>query len=159
MVIYIMGVSGSGKSTVGQRLASVLGVPFIDADDHHPSVNVEKMRQGIALNDQDRQPWLERLHHIATEHLTSGCVIACSALKEKYRQLLENNIETRVRWVYLQGTYALIFERMQARTGHFMDAEMLRSQFATLEEPTRAIQVDIEEPVPVIVQKIKFQLV
>ncbi len=153
-----MGVSGSGKSSVGQLLANELSVPFIDADDHHPLANIEKMSQGIPLNDHDRKPWLDQLHEIAVDHLNSGCVIACSALKEDYRKRLTQSIASHVLWIYLKGSYEQIFERMKNRKDHFMAAEMLRSQFETLEEPQNAINIGIADSLDIIVHKIKSHL-
>ncbi len=151
-----MGVSGSGKTSVGRLLAQDLSVLFIDADDHHPPSNIEKMSQGIPLTDTDREPWLDTLNKIAQEHIHSGCVIACSALKEVYRQRLSAFIESEVRWVYLKGTYEQIYERMQQRQDHFMGARMLKSQFEALEEPENVLTMDIADPPQVIVQKIKL---
>ena len=104
-VIFVMGVSGSGKSSIGQLLANELSIPFIDADDHHPPSNIKKMSQGIPLQDSDRFPWLDILHEIAVKHIGSGCVIACSALKEIYRTQLNKSIESSVEWIYLKGSY------------------------------------------------------
>lgn len=151
----VMGVAGSGKSQVGQALAAKLGWDFYDADEFHPPANVEKMRQGIPLDDAARAPWLAALHA-----LISGCleknrpgVLACSALKERYRQqLLAGN--AGVRLVYLKGSYELILARLQARAGHFMKPNMLQSQFETLEEPTEALVVDIAPTVEEIVETI-----
>ncbi|MEZ4687017.1 MAG: NADP-dependent phosphogluconate dehydrogenase [Bacteroidia bacterium] len=157
-IIFIIGVSGSGKTTVGRMLATALSVPFIDADDHHPATNVEKMSRGIPLNDADREPWLDALHRIAQEHIGSGCVIACSALKEDYRKRLAHSIGEHVQWVYLKGSYDQIFERMQKRKGHFMESAMLKSQFDALEEPKHAIRVDIIDSPERIVQHIQLQL-
>lgn len=144
-IIFVIGVSGSGKSSVGRLLAEDLAMPFVDADDHHPTENIEKMSRGIPLEDEDRRPWIERLNQIAKVHLDSGCIIACSALKETYRDLLSSSIESKVRWVYLKGTYDQIFERMKQRQDHFMEAHMLKSQFDTLEEPENALTVDITD--------------
>jgi len=157
-IIFVMGVSGSGKSSVGQLLATALSIPFIDADDHHPASNIEKMSQGIPLDDRDRGPWLEQLNQIAQAHLSTGCVMACSALKEKYRVQLGKGIKPHVIWVYLKGTYDQIFERMSQRTGHFMGASMLRSQFATLEEPKNALYIDITASPSQIIQHITSQI-
>lgn len=157
-VIFVMGVSGSGKTSIGQLLANDLSIPFIDADDHHPPSNIEKMSRGIPLEDSDRAPWLDILHGIAVKHLNTGCVIACSALKEIYRRRLSQSIESSILWVYLKGSYELIFERMNSREGHFMGAKMLKSQFDTLEEPQNAIDINITNRPKVIVQQIKAQL-
>ena len=153
-----MGVSGSGKSTVGQLLANELSIQYVDGDDHHPKSNIEKMTRGIPLNDKDREPWLDRLHEIALNHLDSGCVIGCSALKKDYRKRLADSIESKVRWVYLQGSYEQIFERLSNRNDHFMGTDLLKSQFETLEEPANAIRVSIEAEPEVIVRKIKAHL-
>lgn len=155
-----MGVSGSGKTSIGRLLAKELSVPFIDADDHHPPSNIEKMSQGIPLEDSDREPWLDILHEIAVKHLDgdSGCVIACSALKEVYRKRLSESIEANSLWVYLKGTYEQIFERMKKREGHFMGAEMLKSQFETLEEPRNAIHIDISDSLEKIVRVIQSRV-
>ena len=149
-----MGVSGSGKTSVGQLLANKLSIPFIDADDHHPQSNIQKMSQGIPLVDSDRMPWLDILHGIAVNHIGVGCVIACSALKEIYRKQLSQSIEKNIEWVYLKGNYDLIFERMSNRANHFMSAEMLKSQFETLEEPQNAICIDISDKPAIIVQQL-----
>ncbi len=154
-VIFVIGVSGCGKTSVGQLLAEDLSVPFIDADDHHPASNIEKMSLGIPLNDGDREPWLDKLNEIAKCHLNSGCVIACSALKEIYRERLSRSIESYVRWFYLKGSYDLIFDRMKKRQDHYMGSGMLKSQFETLEEPEYAISINIENPLEEIVRKIK----
>jgi gluconokinase len=156
-VFVVMGVSGSGKSTVGRALVQRLDCPFYDGDDFHPEANVAKMSQGIPLDDDDREPWLARLADLIQAHLARGetAVIACSALKEKYRQQLRR-AESNVVFVYLKGSFDLIWGRMQQREGHFMKAEMLQSQFATLEEPdpAQAIVVDIDQDVPAIVEEI-----
>ena len=145
-VIYIMGVSGSGKTTVGKILAARLQIPFFDADDYHSLANKEKMKSGIALTDKDREGWLATVNKIAIENSSkSGAIIACSALKEMYRTILEQGISTRVKWVWLQGDYDLIQNRMEARKNHYMPASLLRSQFQTLEPPQNAIMVSIEK--------------
>lgn len=157
-VIIVMGVSGSGKTSVGRLLANALSCPFIDGDDHHPKANIEKMSKGVPLSDRDREPWLDKLHHIASGHLNSGCVIACSALKEVYRKRLVDSIESDVNWVYLKGTYDQIFDRMNKRNDHFMGSELLNSQFETLEEPENAIVVNIDDSPEAIVQEINLHL-
>ncbi len=161
MVIVLMGVSGSGKTTVGTRLAEALGWTFADGDDFHPSANVEKMRRGEPLTDADRWPWLRALRDYIGERLADGApaVVACSALKAAYRTvLLEGNPGAEL--VYLRGSYALIRRRMEARPDHFFDAEMLDSQFETLEEPTpdEALIVDIDAPPAEIVDTIRRRL-
>ena len=153
-----MGVSGSGKTSIGQLLAQELSFPFVEGDDYHPITNIEKMSQGLPLNDSDREPWLDKLHHIAVDHLNSGCVISCSALKEAYRRRLAYSIETKVSWVYLKGNYDQVFDRINKRKGHFMKSGMLRSQFEVLEEPKNAIEVNIAATPKTIIQEIKQRL-
>lgn len=143
----VMGVSGSGKSTVGRALAERLGWDFFDADDFHPPENIAKMAAGIPLNDSDRTPWLAALSNQLSATLTAGRhpVLACSALKESYRkQLLEGKIGAEI--IYLKGSYELLWARMSGRQGHFMKPEMLKSQFATLEEPKNALVLDVSMP-------------
>jgi gluconokinase len=144
MIIVLMGVSGSGKTTVGQLLAQRLGLPCIDADDYHPSANVEKMRAGVALTDEDRWPWLDRINGVLREHAASGsnAILACSALKQVYRDRLADGLPD-VRWVYLKGSFELIQSRLLARKHRYMPASLLQSQFATLEEPRDATTIDI----------------
>lgn len=143
----VMGVSGCGKSTVGQALADYLECPFYDGDDFHPPDNVAKMAAGEPLNDADRYPWLANLHALMAEHLERGetAVVACSALKKKYRDQLRGTLDA-VAFIYLRGNFDLIWGRMQAREGHYMKANMLQSQFDALEEPEQneAIIVDID---------------
>lgn len=135
-----MGVSGSGKSTIGQLLSQKLGWPFYDGDDFHPRENIAKMRQGIPLTDEDRRSWLSTLRSLIEQN--QNAIIACSSLKESYRDYLEGE-RTDIVWIYLKGSYEEILERMQHRQGHFMQPQMLRSQFATLEEPKNALVIDI----------------
>jgi len=155
MAIVLMGVSGCGKSSVGEELSQVLNWPLYDGDDFHPQANVDKMAQGFPLNDDDRQPWLERLHALIVEHLDRGqyLLVACSALKEKYRQILRGSREN-VKFVHLTGSFELIYARVQQRNEHYMKAEMLKSQFADLEEPQNALSVSIDQPVSQIVTEI-----
>src|SRR5215471_11418204 len=139
MVVIVMGVVGSGKTTIGQRLARQLRWPFADADDFHSPVSIEKIRSGIPLDDKDRQPWLERLRGVISGWITKGesAVLACSALKSNYRQILDAGPE--VRFVYLKGSAALIAHRLRSREGHFAGEQILVSQFADLEEPESAV--------------------
>lgn len=157
--IVVMGVSGCGKTAVGTALAAALGCPFFDGDDFHPQANVDKMEKGVPLDDADRQPWLESLHALILHHLEEGhsLVLACSALKARYRQTLRGERED-VRFVYLEGDFSLIHARMQARSDHYMKAEMLRSQFQALEIPQKALKVSIRPPVEEIVATILAQL-
>jgi gluconokinase len=144
--IILMGVSGCGKTSVGERLSKILGWPFYDGDDFHPQPNINKMAKGIPLNDDDRQPWLKCLHDLIVENLDQGqsLIVACSALKGKYRQILRGDREA-VKFVHLAGSFDLIFDRMQQRNEHYMKAEMLHSQFADLETPKHALTVSIDQ--------------
>ena len=155
MVILLMGVTGSGKTTVGKALAESLHWLFADADDFHPPSNVAKMRAGIPLNDADRAPWLAALRTQIDEWLHAGAnaVLACSALKESYRQKLVVTSDVPV--VYLRGSRELIAERLKERHGHYMDPNLLPSQFATLEEPQGALVVDVDASVAEIVSRIR----
>jgi gluconokinase len=159
MVIVLMGVSGSGKTTVGERLARALGGEFAEGDAYHPPGNVEKMRSGIPLDDADRQPWLESLSAEIGTWLDAGrnVVLASSALKQRYRDILKAGREG-VRFVYLRGSEPLIRERLRRRRGHYMPASLLASQFAALEEPKDAITVDIDRPPDAIVGSILDRL-
>lgn len=159
-IIFIMGVSGSGKSTIGRRLAASTGLPFFDGDDYHPPANKAKMKAGQALNDNDREGWLTQLNTLAREQSHhQGAIIACSALKEKYREILAGKIGIPVYWVLLHGSYGRIQERMKARKDHFMPPSLLQSQFDTLEAPANAIVVDIENSPEKIVADILHQVV
>ncbi|MBP5971679.1 gluconokinase [Brasilonema sp. CT11] len=159
MIILVMGVSGSGKSSIGQLLADSLHWEFSDADAFHSSENIEKMRYGIPLNDLDRVPWLLALQQAIQQWLqeNKNMVLACSALKASYRQVLVLD-EKRVIVVYLKGSFELIQKRLQERHGHFMGEKLLKSQFDALEEPSGAVTVDISEPLEVIVQNIRVSL-
>ena len=149
-----MGVSGSGKTHIGKLLAETLSVPFHDADDFHTPNNVHKMEQGTPLTDADRIPWLTLLaNHVETWNQQGGAVLACSALKKSYRALLSHHHTADVQFVYLKGSKELILSRMQARQ-HFFPPQLLDSQFADLEEPQRAITVDIDQTPKEIVEDI-----
>ena len=146
VAVVLMGVCGSGKSTIGRALAVAAGGRFFDADDFHPPANVEKMRAGIPLTDEDRQGWLESLRDLLEREsggLTAGPVfLACSALKECYREILRAGAPG-LRFVFLQGSAELIRERMRARGGHFMPETLIESQFQALEVPADAMVVEI----------------
>ncbi len=153
-IFYIMGVSGCGKSTIGKLLAKQLNFMFFDGDDYHPEANVQKMASGSALNDDDRKGWLLTLNELAERNVQSGAVIACSALKESYRELLKHGIEEQVAFVFLEGSFEMIQERLKARKGHFMPAALLRSQFDALEIPTDGISIAIQSTPEEIIQEI-----
>jgi carbohydrate kinase (thermoresistant glucokinase family) len=142
-IYYIMGVSGCGKTTLGKKLAAYLGIPFFDGDDYHPPENIRKMTRGIPLKDEDRQEWLRRLNDLARSQRHSGAVIACSALKEAYRKVLGEGLQGQVCWVFLQGSYQEIHDRMTKRAGHFMPASLLQNQFDTLEPPRYGIHIPV----------------
>lgn len=154
-----MGVSGVGKSTIGNLLAATLNIPFFDGDDYHPESNILKMSKGEALNDIDRLGWLQTLNKLALKHTTNnGCVIVCSALKEKYRDILSVNIQEYLKWIFLHGTFNQITERINNREGHFMSSSLLKSQFDILEEPKNAIKADISLTPNNIIEMIKKEL-
>ena len=159
MILIVMGVAGSGKTTVGQLLAKELSWTFRDADEFHPATNIEKMTQGIALEDADRAPWLAAMRATIETYLREGrnAVLTCSCLKAVYRQTLLVD-PARIRFIYLKGSYELIDARLRQRTHHFMKADLLKSQFEILEEPQDAITVDLSNPPEVIVQKIRKAL-
>lgn len=157
-ILIIMGVSGTGKSTIGKLLSDALDIPFYDGDDFHPEANVKKMSAGQPLNDDDRQDWLLKLNKLAKEHESKGVIIACSALRESYRILLRNGIENSMEFIYLEGSFELIKSRLENRKGHFMPLELLHSQFSTLEPPSSAITVSISHSPQKIVELIKDQI-
>jgi gluconokinase len=161
MVVIIFGVSGAGKTTIGQLLARDVGWAFYEADDFHSPSNIEKMRNGVPLSDEDRRSWLESLRALIERCLAAeeDAVLACSALKEKYRGYLRVNAEVKL--VYLRGDYALIDQRLRQRRGHFMNPALLRSQFADLEEPRPAedaIVIELGPSPSEIAQAIKRKL-
>lgn len=156
MVILVMGVSGSGKTTIGKMLAEILHWQFSDADNFHPAANIEKMSLGIPLTDDDRLPWLQALHQVISGWLetNTNAILACSALKSKYRHLLQPPTN-EVKWVYLEGSFKLIQQRIQERHGHFMKVDLLQSQFDMLEVPEDALHVDISGTSDASVQQIR----
>ena len=151
MIVLLMGVSGAGKTTLGEKLAQQLGWRFVDADDYHPPENVAKMAAGIPLQDSDRWPWLDRLN--AELKAQQDAVLACSALKESYRRRLAQGVED-LRTVYLKGDQRLIGERLQTRPHRYMPASLLKSQFDTLEPPRSALVVDVSGSVEQTLAKI-----
>ncbi len=156
VVIFILGVSGVGKSTIGNLLSKEFSFPFFDGDDYHSKKNKDKMANGQSLNDEDRYEWLIHLNKLAIKQLEQkSCIIACSGLKEKYRNLLSKGIQTQVKWILLSGNYDLILERLKKRKGHFMPTSLLKSQFETLEEPVEALKIDISNSPEKIIELIK----
>ncbi|HEY9151893.1 MAG TPA: gluconokinase [Anaerolineales bacterium] len=155
MIIIIMGVSGAGKTTVGQRLAHELGWKFFDADDFHSAANRDKMSRGVALTNEDRADWLMSLRELLNQNIeaSQSVVLACSALKQEYRDVLQINNE--VHFVYLYGSYQQIGTRMKERKNHYMKAEMLKSQFDALEEPSDALTINISKTPKEIVAVIR----
>jgi len=159
VILVLFGVSGSGKTTIGRLLAQELDWNFYDADDFHPTSNVEKMRQGLPLAEADRWPWLERLRELLTQGIArkEELILACSALKEEYRKYLHINDE--IKWIFLKGEYQLIADRIQDRRGHFMNPNLLRDQFEVLEEPRgNAVVIDIAADPTTIVERIRNKL-
>jgi gluconokinase len=160
MIVVLMGVTGSGKTTVGRLLARELGWTFLDADDFHPASNIEKMRRGEPLTDADRRPWLEALRRRVDEACARGenVVLACSALKHAYQDYLQHDVVGQVHYVHLRGSGTLIRERLAARKGHFMNPELLHSQFEALEPSDDAVQIDVSPPPEVIAADIRRRL-
>ena len=155
MIVVVMGVSGSGKTTVGRLLAERLGWRFIEGDDYHPKENVAKMAAGVPLEDADRWPWLDALNRVLKD--AENAVLACSALKEIYRRRLLHGVAAS-RMVYLRGSNQLIAERVAARKHRYMPASLLDSQFAALEPPREAIEVDVSLDPEACVARIMAQL-
>jgi gluconokinase len=155
VIVLLMGVSGSGKTTIGLALAEALGWPFFDGDDFHPEANVAKMAAGQPLTDDDRWPWLDRIMEAMRGMLARGenGIFACSALKEAYRRRLQRAGDVRI--VFLKGDATTIGERLTARAHRYMPASLLPSQFATLEEPAGALVVDIRDPIAAQVRHIR----
>jgi gluconokinase len=161
VIVVVFGVSGAGKTTVGELLARELGWRFLEADDFHPPENIEKMRSGRPLNDEDRWPWLERLREQIKRSLATGenAVLACSALKRAYRDRLQVN--EKVKFVFLRGDYEVVEKQLRSRHGHFMDPGLLQSQFDDLEEPQRdedVITIELGPAPPAIVKEIEAKL-
>jgi gluconokinase len=160
MIVLVMGVTGSGKTTVGKLLAQKLGWPFLDADVFHPAENIEKMKHGVPLTDQDREPWLVAIHAqlLKLAAKNQDAVLACSALKQSYRERLASGVDLRI--CYLKGTYSEIAARLQNRTGHFAGEAILAGQFADLEEPRDALDLAVSNTPEEIVRNVlrKLQL-
>ena len=143
-LFLVMGVSGCGKSTIARQLSESLNIPFIEADDFHPEANILKMKNGQPLDDNDRNPWLQNLALELKKIEPKGCVLACSALKEKYRATLNSLISKPLQIIFLEGSFELIKNRIDHRAGHFMASQLLQSQFDTLEKPKNAWVFDIQ---------------
>ncbi|HET6328330.1 MAG TPA: gluconokinase [Planctomycetaceae bacterium] len=160
MIVVVMGVTGTGKSTVGKLLAEQLGWTFVEGDDYHPAANVDKMRQGIPLDDEDRRPWLDAIRHRLDQaaEQSKNVVLACSALKHCYQDYLARHAADAIRFVYLLGSPELIRQRLAERKGHFMNPTLLASQFHDLEPPDHAIRVEINKSPPEIVSEIRGKL-
>src|SRR5262245_2275808 len=161
MIVSVFGVSGAGKTTIGRLLSEQLGWRFYEADDFHPCANIEKMRSGRPLSDEDRWPWLERLREQITRSISAkeNAVLACSALKRAYRGRLR--VSSEVKLVFLRGDYPLIAKQLRHRRGHFMNPELLRSQFADLEEPQPdedVITIQLGRAPEELVEEIKTKL-
>jgi gluconokinase len=158
MIIVLMGVAGSGKTTVGILLADAMGCSFLDGDSLHSKENIEKMSRGMPLTDSDRGPWLSAIHARILHSFERGhdLVVACSALKQQYRQVIAHGVP--INWVYLRGSPTLIRSRIENRPGHFLKVGMLASQFVALEEPGDALVVDVAAPPHVIVEQIPSPL-
>ena len=149
-----MGVTGSGKTTIGKLLSKEINYKFHDGDNLHSSENIEKMKKGIPLEDNDREGWLNSIKELIYKE--NNIIISCSALKESYRQLLMKDKETTL--IYLKGDFDLIKERLDNRKDHFMNPNLLKSQFDTLEEPKNAIYVDVSHPPKNVIKHIKNKL-
>ena len=159
MILVVCGVSGVGKTTIGRLLAEALKIPFYDADDFHPESNVEKMSNGIPLDDGDRRPWLDTLaSHLSGWEREGGVVLACSALKERYRTILGSRCGERIRWIVLHANEAVLADRMASRTGHFFDRQLLGSQLDTLEIPDYGWLIDVQRSPQEIVNELLMRL-
>ncbi len=155
-IIVVGGVSGVGKTTISKMLADAMGLPFYDADDFHPKANVEKMKSGQPLNDADRKPWLLTLaKNISKWERERGAVLACSALKESYRELMQQGAELQIIWIFLEGSEQLIADRLRKRTGHFFDPHLLKSQFKAYKRPSYGFYIDVAPAPDAIVAHIQ----
>lgn len=153
-ILVVMGVSGSGKSTVAKLLAEEVGGAFLEGDEFHPEENLRKMKKGIPLTDLDRAPWLEALSQAIAELPQGRQVVSCSALKKAYRDVLRAGGRGRIRFIYLRGERPLLLERIKGRRGHFMPADLLDSQLADLEPPKEALALEITASPPELVQQV-----
>lgn len=161
MILVLMGVSGCGKTTIGEKLSQRLACEYLDADSFHSQANIDKMHRGIPLDDDDRAPWLAAIRQEIDACHRDGRthVFGCSALRQRYRDVLSNQgRDASVVFVYLEGSYELIRGRLASRTDHFFDAALLRSQFDALEVPVDALAVDIDQPIDSIVDEVLRRL-
>jgi gluconokinase len=161
VIVLVFGVSGAGKTTIGKLLAEHLGWRFLEADDFHPRGNIEKMRDGLPLTDEDRWPWLKLVREQIERSLAAkeNAVVACSALKRAYRERL--HVSDNVKFVLLRGDYALVEKQLHGRRGHFMNSDLLRSQFADLEEPESdedAVTIELGRTPEELVEEIETKL-
>jgi gluconokinase len=159
MFIIVFGVTGAGKTTIGQLLAEKMSWNFYDADDFHPITNIDKMKKGIPLVDEDRTPWLASLQALIKTSIETGQagVMACSALRDSYRTYLK--VSQEVRFIYLRGEFSLIRQRLESRTGHYMNPALLQSQFDILEEPKHGeLVVSVDQSPEQIVAEIRREL-
>lgn len=158
-VLYLMGVSGTGKTTIGKLLSEKTGDAFFDGDDFHPPENVAKMQSGQPLNDADRAGWLRAIRDFVRDKIHhQNLIVACSALKESYRQILNEDIPGTIHWVYLEGDVETIYRRMQGRGDHFMPPELLRSQFDDLEPPDYGLRISVALAPELVVERILYWL-
>lgn len=161
MIYVVMGVSGAGKTLIGKRLADALDLSFYDGDDFHPAENVQKMKSGTPLNDEDRWPWLKMIAQNMDlwQKRDGGAVLACSALKKSYRRYLSSHADSSLIFIYLKGSKETIASRLKKRDGHYMPADLLTSQFEALEEPDdAAVSVSVEQPPNEIIGEIKQKI-
>ena len=155
-IYVIMGVSGSGKTTIGQKISEFFGYNFFDGDDFHPQLNIDKMSNGFQLDDTDRKPWLKAINrHMLNQN--QSAIYACSALKEDYRKLLSQDLGS-IEFIYLKGNFNQIYNRIGKRENHFMPPHLLKSQFEVLEEPSNVIVVDISQSIDDIINELKRKL-
>ena len=155
MLVIIMGVSGAGKTTLGKILQKDLGLPFYDGDDFHSKENIIKMKKGKSLNDLDRKIWLQNLSkNLRIWGREDGAILACSALKESYRQILISKLNRKINWIILYGKYEIIINRVRKRKNHYFKAELLNSQYSQLELPNYGLHYNVEKPIKNIAKKI-----